>query len=115
MDLQWQTCAKGKPGELPRLVVAGPQANWTPCFFCLWTLSPPLSMGRETLPGPAHPIKPASLLQELRVPPTHVQSEPCLWSLAGSWKGLIIAVNSNSFPRAPDRPGPEDRGQEAAT
>ncbi|KAB1265383.1 Proton-coupled folate transporter [Camelus dromedarius] len=30
----------------------------------------------------------------------------------GYWKRLIIALNSSSFPRAPDLPGPEDKGQE---
>ena len=114
MELRWQKCAKRKPGELPRLVVTGPHANLTHLFLppepsvsghCL----PPLSLGRG-IPGPAHPIKPVSLLQELRVP--RVKSEPSLWSLTGYWKGLIIALNSSSFPRAPDVPGPEDGGRE---
>ncbi|KAB0402504.1 hypothetical protein E2I00_008168 [Balaenoptera physalus] len=30
----------------------------------------------------------------------------------GYWKGLIIALNSSSFPRAPDVPGLEDGGRE---
>ena len=45
-------------------------------------------------------------------PPHHVKSELSLWSLTGYWKGIIIALNSRSFPRAPDLPGPKDRGQE---
>ncbi|PNJ34184.1 SLC46A1 isoform 3, partial [Pongo abelii] len=30
----------------------------------------------------------------------------------GCWKRLILTLSSSSFPRAPDLPGPEDRGQE---
>lgn len=71
MQQPWQKCAKGKPGQLPGIAVAGPHAHLTHLLlsfpsplFCL----PPLSLGREGS-GPTHPIKPMSVLQEVRVPP----------------------------------------------
>lgn len=73
MQQPWQKCTKGKPGELPGIAVAGPHAHLTHLLFfpqALCLVFHLLACGEGGgLPGSAHPIKPMSLLQELRVPP----------------------------------------------
>lgn len=113
MQQPWQKCAKGKPGQLPGIAVAGPHAHLTHLLLFPRALCFVFHLlawgGRVTWTSPpnkAHVSPPGG------EGPPHVKSEPSLWSLTGYWKGIIIALNFRSFPRAPDLPGPKDRGQE---
>lgn len=77
----------------------------------VWDCPPPhrLGGGGSRLNQPTQ-VRPLSLLQ------TRVEGPPCqistpLWSLIGYWKRLVLALNSSSFPRAPNYPDQKTRGQ----